>query len=60
MTHHDKLIDSLTDILYTWYVTGQMDSRFDEKSAKKNAQQILEIVEEYQSSPLVKAWRASD
>jgi hypothetical protein len=60
MTHHDKLIDSLTDILYTWYVTGQMDSRFDEKLAKDGAQQILEIVEEYQSSPLVKAWRASD
>ena len=60
MTRHDKLIDSLTDILYTWYVTGRMDSRFDEKSAKKDAQQILEIVEEYQSSPLVKAWRASD
>jgi hypothetical protein len=60
MTRYDKLIDALTDVLYTWYVTGQMDSQFDDKSAKEDAQQILEIVEEYQSSPLAKAWRASD
>jgi hypothetical protein len=60
MTRYDKLIDCITDVIYTWYVTGQMDSQFDNESAKRDAHEILEMVEEYQSSPLSRQWRASD
>lgn len=62
MTHYDKLIDSVVDKLYTWYVTGQVDSKFDGELAKKSAHEILTIVEEFQSnrSTITKRWRASD
>jgi len=49
MTHYDKLIDSISDKLYTWYVIGQIDSHFDAEMAKKSAHEILTIVEEFQS-----------
>ena len=61
MTHYDKLIDAISDKLYTWYVTGQMDSQFDDKMAKEDAHEILKIVEEFQSKrEQLKQWRASD
>ena len=50
MTHHDLLIDTIMDHLYTWYVIGQMDSHFDSARAEKNAQEILQIVEEFQEA----------
>jgi hypothetical protein len=61
MTHYDKLIDSISDKLYTWYVIGQMDSQFDSKLVKKEAHEILTIVEEFQNNRTkVNQWRASD
>jgi hypothetical protein len=61
MTHYDKLIDSISDKLYTWYVIGQMDSQFDGKLVKKDAHEILTMVEEFQSiRTKVAQWRASD
>lgn len=60
MTHYDRLIDSVTDTIYQWYITGQMDSKFDEESARKDAHKLLTMVEEFQQTRLLKAWRASD
>jgi hypothetical protein len=61
MTHYDKLIDSISDKLYTWYVTGQMDSNYDDQMAKRDAHEILNIVEEFQTTRTkVMQWRASD
>ena len=61
MTHYDKLIDSISDKLYTWYVTGQMDSHFDGEKAKKSAHEILTIVEEFQTTRnKITQWRATD
>ena len=61
MTHYDKLIDSISDKLYTWYVTGQLDSQFNDGMAKKDAHEILTMVEEFQSiRNKVNQWRASD
>jgi len=63
MTYYDKLIDSISDKLYTWYVTGQVDSQFDDEMAKKDAHEILTIVEEFQNirNKLNKTrWRATD
>jgi hypothetical protein len=61
MTHYDRLVDSITNTIYKWYVTGQMDSEFPEVSAKRDAHKILEMVEEFQSTrSKVTQWRASD
>jgi hypothetical protein len=61
MTHYDKLVDSITNTIYNWYVTGQMDSKFPEDLAKRDAHKILEMVEEFQSTrSKVNQWRATD
>ena len=61
MTDYDKLIDSITDTIYNWYVTGQMDSQFPEDLAKRDAHKILEMVEEFQTNRTkVTQWRATD
>jgi hypothetical protein len=61
MTHYDYLVDSITDTIYNWYVTGQMDSEFPEDLAKRDAHKILEMVEEFQSTRnKVTQWRATD
>ena len=61
MTHYDRLIDSITDKLYIWYVTGQMDSQFNDEMAKKDAHEILTMVEEFQNNRTkLTQWRASD
>ena len=61
MSDYDKLIDSITNTIYNWYVTGQMDSEFPEDLAKRDAHKILEMVEEFQTVyPSIKQWRASD
>jgi hypothetical protein len=60
MTHYDRLIDSVTDTIYKWYITGQMDSKFDEKFAKEDAHKLLTMVEEFQQARSIKSWRATD
>jgi hypothetical protein len=61
MTHYDKLIDSIENTLYTWYVTGQMDSHFNDEMAKRDAHEVLKMVEEFQQKRTdIKQWRASD
>jgi len=61
MSNYDKLIDSITDTIYDWYVAGQRDCEFPEDLAKRDAHKILEMVEEFQTvEPSVKQWRASD
>ncbi len=61
MSNYDKLIDSITDTIYDWYVAGQRDCEFPEDLAKRDAHKILEMVEEFQTvDPSVKQWRASD
>jgi len=61
MSNYDRLIDSITDTIYDWYVAGQRDCEFPEDLAKRDAHKILEMVEEFQTvEPSVKQWRASD
>lgn len=61
MTHYDYLVDSISDTIYKWYVTGQMDSEFPEELAKRDAHKILEMVEEFQANRTkITQWRASD
>lgn len=61
MSNYDRLIDSITDTIYDWYVAGQRDCEFPEDLAKRDAHKILEMVEEFQTvEPSVKPWRASD
>lgn len=60
MTRYDRLMDTIKDHLYGYYISGQQGDNWDEDDAKQTAQMILEEVEEYQSNPGVRAWRASD
>lgn len=61
MTDYDKLIDSITNTIYEWYVAGQRDSEFPEDLAKRDAHKILEMVEEFQTNrSKVTQWRATD
>ena len=60
MTRYDKLMDTIKDHLWVYYHNGKSDDGWDEADAQESAHMILQAVEEYQSSPLVKKWRASD
>lgn len=61
MTNYDMLIDTIQETLYTWYVTGQVDSQFDANKAKQDAEKLLLVVEEFRNSRLNNnQWRASD
>ncbi len=60
MTKYDKLMDAIKDHLYAYYVSGQQNDGWDESDANETAHMILEAVEQFQSSPLMRAWRASD
>jgi hypothetical protein len=60
MTHYDKLIDTIKDHLYGYYISGQQNDGWDEADAQESSHMILRIVEEFQSSPITKQWRASD
>lgn len=71
MTHHDLLIDSIMGHLHDAYNKGKNDELWDYAFAEVRAQEILEIVEEFQQirSKLVRPvsylkpkpkWRASD
>lgn len=60
MTKYDKLMDAIKDHLWAYYTSGQQGDGWDESDAQETAHMILQAVEEFQSSPLSKAWRASD
>jgi hypothetical protein len=60
MTRYDKLMDIIKDHLYSYYISGQQGDGWDEADAHETSHAILQAVEEYQSSPLARAWRASD
>lgn len=60
MTQYDKLMDSIKNHLYAYYLSGHHDAGWDEADAKESAHTILQAVEEYQSVPTVARWRASD
>jgi hypothetical protein len=60
MTKYDKLMDIIKDHLYGYYISGQQGDGWDEADAQEVSHAILLAVEEYQSSPLSKTWRASD
>lgn len=60
MTRYDKLIDSIKDHLHQYYVSGCQHDDWDEADANEASHAILVAVEEYQSSPFSRSWRASD
>lgn len=60
MTRYDKLMDVIKDHLYSYYISGKHKDSWDEHDAKNSAKEILYAVEEFQSSPMVKTWRATD
>jgi hypothetical protein len=45
MTHYDKLIDSITNEIYSLYLIA---NNWDEIEAKQTAHKILTLVEEFQ------------
>ena len=61
MTHYDRLIDSIKDHLYSYYVNGQQKDKWNETDANESAQMILQTVEEFQAKrQQFNQWRASD
>lgn len=60
MTKYDKLMDAIKDHLWAYYVSGQQNDGWDEADAQETSHMILQAVEEFQSSPLSRVWRASD
>mgnify|MGYP006295071423 FL=1 len=71
MTHHDLLIDSIMDYLYHAYQQGRDGELWDDGISEQKAQEILQIVEEFQESRAKlgrkvtylkprPTWRASD
>lgn len=58
MTHHDTVIDTITQYIYDVWSKGP---EWDEQLAKEKAQSILESVEEFQTKRSGSLqWRASD
>lgn len=61
MTHYDKLIDTIKDHLYGYYISGQHNDGWDEADAQESASMILQAVEEFQTKRAkLGQWRASD
>jgi hypothetical protein len=61
MTHYDKLIDTIKDHLYQYYVNGIDGNIWNESETAKTAQSILKAVEEFQNNRAkLNQWRASD
>lgn len=60
MTKYDRLMDTIKDHLYSYYISGQQGDGWDESDAVESAHMILEAVEQFQSLPSVRSWRASD
>lgn len=57
MTHYDKLIDSITAVVYFLWSDRK---EWNELKAKEESHKILQMVEEYQSKQPQRRWRASD
>lgn len=53
-------MDAIKDHLWAYYVSGQQNDGWDEADAQETSHMILQAVEEFQSSPLSRVWRASD
>lgn len=61
MTHYDRLIDTIKDHLYTYYICGQHNDGWDEADAQETSAMILQAVEEFQNNRTkLNQWRASD
>ncbi len=60
MTRYDMLIDSIATQLFNSWEDGVNGEQWNDEEAKKVSHDILELVEDYQSSKPTKAWRASD
>jgi len=60
MTRYDRLIDSIKDHLYNYYNAKDRGDDWNEEEATEVAHEILVFVEEFQSTPTIKSWRASD
>ena len=60
MTRYDRMIDTIVNLIYN-EVNSTDRSGWCEDSAKDTAENILEVVESYQSTPVkLPRWRASD
>ena len=60
MTRYDMLIDSITTELFNYWEDAVNGEQWNDDAAKQTAHQILEMVEDYQSTKPTKTWRASD
>ena len=61
MTNYDRLMDTIKDHLYGYYISGQHNDGWDESDAQESSMMILEAVEEFQSKcTKLNQWRASD
>lgn len=61
MTHYDRLIDTIKDHLYAYYISGQHKDKWDEADANETSAMILRTVEEFQTKrSTLGQWRASD
>jgi hypothetical protein len=61
MTHYDRLIDTIKDHLYCYFISGQHKDGWNEADAQESAMIILNAVEEFQSKRAkLGQWRASD
>jgi hypothetical protein len=61
MTHYDRLIDTIKDHLYGYYIIGKTQDGWDEADAQESAIMILGEVEEFQTKrSKLGQWRASD
>ncbi|UYA57543.1 transmembrane protein [Synechococcus phage S-CREM1] len=61
MTHYDMLIDTIVGYLYDSYKDGVTNQIWYADLAENKAQEILEIVEEFQQKRTkLSQWRASD
>ena len=53
-------MDVIKDHLYAYYISGKQNDGWDEADAQESSHMILQVVEEYQSSPSFCNWRATD
>jgi len=52
-------MDVIKDHLYAYYISGKQNDGWDEADAQESSHMILQVVEEYQSSPSFCNWRAT-
>lgn len=62
MTHYDRLVDRIVEEIYFFWKDGQNGFDWDESLAKEKSDEILKMVEEFQSkrAQSLGFWRASD